>query len=117
MSRRGVRTSGRGELLTADIAEHLLRAGERRLGVDDPFGPSRRQQMRGKAVRIGQRLERGAEAQLAVIEGVVHGGQGQAAEQAGQHANRQEEPLATGDPPGAIRREAAAGDDAMEMVK
>ena len=75
----------------------------------------RRVQMRGKALRIGQRLERGAEAQLTVVEGVLQGGQEEPAEEARQHADRQEEARSARDPARPVRREAAAGDDAMEM--
>ena len=39
----------------------------------------------------------------------------QAAEEARQDADRQEEPRATRDPAGAIRRQAAAWDDAVQM--
>jgi hypothetical protein len=57
--------------VAADVVEHLSRAGERRLRVDHPLGVSRGLQVIGKALRIGQRLERGREPELAVRKGVV----------------------------------------------
>jgi hypothetical protein len=57
--------------VTADVIEHLLRAGEGRFRVDDPLGLSRRLQMIGKAVRIRQRLERCREPELAVLKRLV----------------------------------------------
>ncbi len=98
-----------------DVVEHLLRAGKGRFRVDHPLGLSRRLQMRGKGPRIGQPLERAAEAQVAVIEGVLYGAQEEPAEETRQHTDRQEEPRSAGDPAGAVRREPAAGDDAVEM--
>jgi len=52
----------------------------------------------GKGLRIGQRLERAAEAQVAVIEGVMQGGQEETAKEAREHADWQKGARSAGDP-------------------
>ena len=71
--------------------------------------------MRGKAHRRGQGLKRAGEVELPRVEGLLQGGEEPPAEEPRSHADRQEEARTTGDPPRAVRREAATGDDAMEM--
>ena len=53
--------------------------------------------------------------QLPGIEGLLQVFQEQATKETGKHPDGQEEPRPAGDPPGAVRREAAAGDDAVQM--
>jgi hypothetical protein len=64
-----------------------------------------------KGVSIGQALERPGESEFTRVEGLVKVLQEETAEETGQDPNRQEEAGSAGDPPGAIWREAAAGDD------
>ena len=40
--------------VTRHIAQHLLGATERLLGVDDPIGVAQRRQIRGERVRVGE---------------------------------------------------------------
>jgi len=54
--------------------------------------------MSGKGPRIGQRVERAAEAQVAVIEGVMQGGQEETAKEAREHADWQKGARSAGDP-------------------
>jgi len=63
----------------------------------------RRLQVHGKALRIGQRLERPADAQVAVIEGVLQGGQEETAKEARPHADWQKEARSARDPPRPVR--------------
>ena len=98
-----------------EIGQDLLRTGERSLGIDDPFGLAQRREVRSELVRILEIGEIGEELQFAAS---VHGFetlQEQAPEQAGEHANRQEEAGPAGDPTLAIRRYAAARNDAVDM--
>ena len=71
--------------------------------------------MIGKALRVGQRLERPEETQLVGGERLEQGVEEEPAEQPRQHPDRQEEPGATGHPAGAVEGEAPAGHDAMQM--
>jgi hypothetical protein len=54
--------------VAADVIEHLLRAGKRRLGIDDPFCFSQRFQVTGKVGGISKTLQRGEESEFAGIE-------------------------------------------------
>ena len=71
--------------------------------------------MRGKARRIGEGLERAGEVEPTGVECRLQRFEEKATEATRQDTDREEESRSTGDPPGAIGREAAAGDDTMEM--
>ena len=101
--------------VAADIVEHLLRTGKRRFRIHHPLRPARRLQMIGKDLMIGEGLERRAEPQLACVKRVLQVSQEQTAEETRQDPDRQKEAGSAGDPAGAVDREAAAGDHAMEM--
>jgi hypothetical protein len=101
--------------VAADVVEHLSRAGERPFRVDDPLGLARGVEMIGEAPGIGERLEGAGEPELASVECRLHGGQAEATEEPRQHADRQKEARAAGDPAAPIGRQATTGDDAMEM--
>jgi hypothetical protein len=64
---------------------------------------------------MGQGFERPGEPELARVECVVQVAKEETAEKARQYPDRQKEARSTGDPAGAVDREAAAGDHAMEM--
>jgi len=51
--------------VAAEIAEHLLRPGERRLGVDDPLDPGQGIELGGEAGRLGQGGEHTGKAEFA----------------------------------------------------
>jgi len=71
--------------------------------------------MRGKARRIDEGVERAGEVEPPGVECRLQRFEEETAEETGQDTDREEESRSTRDPPGAIRREAAAGDDTMEM--
>jgi len=71
--------------VAADIVHHLLRPGERWLGVDDPFHVSRQIEMTVESLRILERLKRSEEPQLAGVEGLLQILQEQSAEQPREH--------------------------------
>ena len=71
--------------------------------------------MLGKASGLVEVDEGSAEDQLTGPEGLVESLKEQAAEQAGQHADRQEETGPAGHPALAIGRQPAAGDDAVQV--
>ncbi len=77
--------------VAAEVVEHLLWPAEGRLGIDDPVDAARRLQLLGKASGLVEVDEGSAEDQLACPESLVEGFEEQTAEQAGQHAGRQEE--------------------------
>ena len=71
--------------VAADIVHHLLRPGERWLGVDDPFHVSHQIEMTVESLRILERLKRCEEPQLAGVEGLLQILQEQSAEQPREH--------------------------------
>ena len=102
--------------VAAEIGQHLFGPAERGLGIDHPVDAAQlRRGGAAKACGLGKAGEIAEEAQLAGVEGVLQCLQEQAAEQAGEHAHRQEEAGAAGDPAGAVGRGAAARHDAMDM--
>src|SRR3954447_16839200 len=98
-----------------DISEHLLRPGERLLRVDHPLRPARRRQVAQERGPLLELLQAGEEPQLAGGERLLQLVQEKAAEQPGQHPDRQEEAWAAGDPFAAVGRDAAAGYEAMQV--
>ena len=98
-----------------NLVEHLLRAGERRLGVKHPFRFADRRQVTGEFLRILKCLQRVEELQLAGLESLVEIFQKEPSEQTRQHAHREEKTGAAGDPATAIGRDSAARDNAVEM--
>jgi len=79
---------------------------ERGFGVDHPVNLAQRRQPFGEVAE---------EPQLPGTVQVHQPFKKEAAEQPRQHAHMQKEPRPTGDPPGAIRREASAWDDHVDM--
>jgi hypothetical protein len=101
--------------IAGEIAEHLLRPGERGLRVDDPIDPGQGVEPCCKGGRIGQGCECAGEAELTIGEGAAHLPQEQFAEAAGEHAHGQKEAGRTADSARLVRRESAAGNDAVQM--
>ena len=98
-----------------EIGQHGLGPAERALGVDDPFGFAQRRQIRREGLRVG---ESGVIAEELQAAGVVRGDQllqEQPAEQAREHAHRQEEAGPAGDPALAVERDAAARHDHVDV--
>jgi len=94
--------------VSAEVGEHRLGATERRLGKNHPSGLAEWLEPGGKGIRLSQPFEVAVEGQF---PGMMQGPQSleeQASKQARQHADMQEEPGLAGDPPGAVRRQASA---------
>ena len=101
--------------VAADVVEHLLGSAEGGLGVDDPFARLEGGEVEAELVGIAQFLKRAEELELAGVKGVLEILEKQAAEQIGQHFDRQEEARSAGDPSLAVPRGSAAGNDAVQM--
>lgn len=95
--------------IPAHVVEHLLRSGERALGIDDPLGSFRWSKMLGKGGAIAQRFQGAEELQSASIECLLRGLQEEAPEQAGQNLEGQEEIRTAGDPSLPVQGESTAG--------
>src|SRR5215468_2823819 len=101
--------------VATEIGQHLFWATEGWLGVDDPLDPPQLIEPAGEGGGIGEAGQHAEEAEPAGCEGHVELGQEEAAEEPGEHAHRQKEAGATGDPAGAVEREATTRHDAMDM--
>src|SRR5208337_492904 len=77
--------------VAAQVVDHLLRSGEGRFGVDDPFQVVQRIEITAESPGILKGRERRKEAEFAGVEGLLQIGQEQSAEPAGQHPYGQEE--------------------------
>jgi len=88
--------------VAADVVHHLLRSGEGRLGVDDPFHVAHRIEMPAENLRISKGLEGREKPEFASIESLLQIRQEQSAEQAGKHPYGQEETGAARNPPATI---------------
>ena len=99
----------------AHVIEHLLWAGEGRLGVDDPLRLPHGRQVTSKFLVVPKSLQRSEELQFAGVERLVELFEKQAAEQPRQHAHWQEETRPAGDPAAAIGRKSAASHDTVQM--
>jgi hypothetical protein len=90
-------------------------SGEGSLGVDDPLGPARSREDGVEGALVGERSEIAEEREAASL---VQGGEAfekQATKEARQHAHGQEEAGLAGDPARSVRRQAAAGNDDVDM--
>jgi hypothetical protein len=101
--------------VAAEIGENLFRTGEGRLGVDDPFDPTQLTEMLLEGDLIGQAGEVAEEAEIAGIERGLEPLQEQPTEEPGEYPDRQEEARPAGDPTHAIERQAATGNDTMDV--
>ena len=101
--------------VAGQIGENSFRASERSLGVDNPIDATQPIEMFGEGFGLGEAREFAEEVQLAGIECPPQSLQEQASEQAGENADRQEEPSATSDPAGTVERWPAAGNEAMDV--
>ena len=97
------------------VLQHLFRAAERRLGVDDPFGLGAGSEPALELARVGQRGELPMEGELALIEGGFDQGEELPPEDAAEDADRQEEAGFARDPARAVGRQPAARHDAVDV--
>ena len=73
------------------VPEHLLRSGEGRLGIDDPFGLPQRGDKLSPCGRRRESLTRPMEVQSLLGHGVVQSGEEGAPEKPTEHPDRKEE--------------------------
>ena len=101
--------------VAGEIGEDGLRPGERPLGVDHPFRAAQRRERGVEGALVGEGREIAEEGEAA---GRMQGREPveeEAAEQARQHAHRQEEVSLAGDPARPVRRRASAGHDDVDV--
>ena len=101
--------------VAGEVLEDLLGAAERRLRVDDPLLATARREVAVERVVVDERGEVALEHELAATACMLEQVDELAAEHAAEHVHREEEPGRTGDPPRPVRRQAAAGDDAVDV--
>ena len=99
----------------AEIAQHVFRATEGRLGVDDPVVAEQYTQPCGEGAWLGKRQKVAVKLEFASMEGATESGDELAAEDTAEHADGQEEGRPGGDPSGVIWCEAAGGNDTVDM--
>src|SRR5271166_3873682 len=104
-----------GDPVAGEIGEDGPRSGEGSFGEDDPLAATRRRERGVEGALVGERREV-AEEDEAV--GLLQGREAveeQAAEEAREHAHGQEESGLAGDPARPVGRQAAAGNDDVDM--
>ena len=101
--------------VAAQVVHHLLRSGEGRFGVNDPFQVVQRIEITAESLGILKGRERRKEAEFAGVEGLLQIGQEQSAEPAGQHPYGQEEIGAARNPAGTVGRDPATRNDTMQV--
>ncbi len=101
--------------IAGEIGEHGFRSGERLLSVDDPLGAAQRREGGVEGALVGERGEVAEEDEPAGRMQGCEAFEEEAAEQAREHAHRQEEAGLAGDPARPVRRQAAAWDDDVDM--
>src|SRR5271168_3758117 len=101
--------------VTAEVFNRLLRAAEWRFRVNHPFAVFLRTQQCRKGEGVLERLDGTGKPELSLVESVFQFFEKEPPEQAGEDGHRQEESRHAGDPTFVIGRQAAAGDDAVQM--
>ena len=82
----------------AQIAQHMFRAAEGSLGVDDPIVPEQYPQPGGEGVWLGKGQQVAVELKLTSMKSVAQSGDELTAEDAAEHADGKEEGSPGGDP-------------------
>ena len=93
----GVR-DGDAMSVCAEIAQHMLRSAEGRLGIDDPVVAEQYPQPGRESARLGQRQQAAVELEFTSMESVAKSGDELAAEDAAEHADGKKEGTPGGDP-------------------
>ena len=101
--------------VASQILQRVFGSFPRRLGVDDPLLVIQRSQPRPECPVRLERLQPPGERQLAATMGLFEKRQKLSAEHSAEQFDRHEEAARTTDPPRAVQRDPAAGDDAMQM--
>jgi hypothetical protein len=99
----------------AEITQHMFRAAEGPLGVDDPVVAEQHSQPSSEGPRLGERHEVTVELEFTSMKRVAESGDELAAEDTAEYADGQEEGAPGGDPACMIRSEAPGGNDTMDM--
>src|ERR1700744_5019754 len=97
------------------VVEDLSRPGERPLGIDHPLCLPGRRQVAPERRRLMQVTMFGEEVQLAGGKGLLEVPQEQTPKHPRQHPHRQKEPRPAGDPALPVWRDAAAGNQEMNV--
>ena len=98
-----------------EIGEDGLGSGEGPLGVDEPIGAAQRRERGVEGALVGERSEIAEEGQAASLMQGRETFEEEAAEESRKHAHGQKEAGPAGDPARAIPRQAAAGNDDVDM--
>ena len=101
--------------VAAEVGEHLLGRAERRLGVDHPVDLAQAFELMGEGRTVDQPRQITEEAQAPGVESRLQLLQEQPPIEPREHVDGQEEGRPAGEPALAIRRQPAAGDNAMEV--
>ncbi|CTQ76624.1 hypothetical protein LAX5112_04656 [Roseibium alexandrii] len=101
--------------VAAEIGQHGLWATEGRFGVDHPFDSAQGREPCREDVTFGQPGQITEEDQIKCTMQNHQPLQKQTPEQSGQDPDRQEKPWTARDPSRAIRRQASAGDNDVDM--
>src|SRR5258707_1343498 len=101
--------------VTAQIAEHILRASEGSFRVDHPVLSKQWPEPCSKCFRLSEGLQVSVEAELAVLKGALKCRDELAAKNAAEHLDGKKEGVAWFDPTRAIGRESASRHHAMHM--
>jgi hypothetical protein len=95
--------------------EHKLWATEGWFQIDDPVFSVEGSQPGGKSFRLSEEGEVSVETELAVTEGLLESVDKLSAKDSTQNLAGKKEPLGCRNPVGVIERQAAGGNDAMDM--
>src|ERR1035441_2770802 len=101
--------------VSAEIAQHMLRSSEGRLGIDNPVLTEQHPQPCGEGPRFGEWQEAAVELEITSMECVAKTFDELAAEEAGEHADGQKQGAPGGYPACVIQCEAASGNYAVNM--
>ena len=101
--------------IAREIGEHRRGATERSLSIDDPFDPAQRSQISREGSRVGKRGMIAEEGKPTGRMRALEHLQEQPSKQAREHAYRQEEARPTGHPTCAIKADAAARHNHMNV--
>ena len=98
-----------------EIGKHGFRPGEGSLGVDDPLGAAQRRERGVEGSLVGEGLEAAEEDEATGRMQGCEPFEEEPAEETRQHPHGQEEAGLAGDPARTVRRQAAAGNDDVDV--
>jgi hypothetical protein len=108
-------TDGDSMGIPAEVLKGPLGAIEGGFAIDDPLFMVERSSEGFEGCRIFEIAEAAGEDQVPSFEAILEEVKELAFEQCRHNPHGEEEPFAAGDPAAAVRREAASGDDAVEV--